>query len=70
MRMNSHGLNRSDSSLPCVGITRIRFKGFVNDVSALRLPRSFLPGRRISVPRVKSMWQSDGCHALDTNPTA
>jgi hypothetical protein len=41
MRMNSRMAKSLDSSLPCVGITRIRFKGFVNDVSALRLPRSF-----------------------------
>jgi hypothetical protein len=27
---------------PFGGITRIRFKGFVNDVSAIRLPRTSL----------------------------
>ena len=30
------------SAPPFGGITRIRFKGFVNDVSALRLPRTLI----------------------------
>jgi hypothetical protein len=30
---------------PFGGITRIRFKGFVYDVSAIRLPRSYIKSR-------------------------
>ena len=35
------GNRMADSSSPFVGITRIRFKGFVYDVSAIRLPRTY-----------------------------
>ena len=36
---------------PFGGITRIRFKGFVYDVSAIRLPRFFHAKLRLDVPK-------------------
>ena len=43
---------------PFGGITRIRFKGFVYDVSAIRLPRSYIyTETRIGPARLKSIVQ-------------
>jgi hypothetical protein len=41
---------------PFDGITRIRFKGFVNDVSAIRLPRTFLENKTRLAEVNESNW--------------
>ena len=46
--------NRMAFLAPFGGITRIRFKGFVYDVSAIRLPRSYIKSR-IRLRRAKSI---------------